>query len=379
MFLSQFSFAAAIEGWIKQAIVVCLRFLFRSFPLGEITRPDVKHILVVRQHDQLGDMLCAVPLLRALRTNFPDAHITLAASPVNFEIMRHHPYVNEILNYNKKLFLRSPSSFIEFLRTLRKRRYDLAIVPVTVSISLTSNLLAFVSRATMRLGAESLNNIVNPTSFLFNVRTSLHWENDPHRHQTLRNLDILKPLEIAADNLQTVIGITEEEKSEAARFLSSFFSEHKILIGFHPGAGKFANRWNAERFAETANQLCEKFFAAAVITAGPMDDEPVNTMLRHIRSPHLLVRRKSIRSDAAIVSLLNVFITNDTGIMHVAAATGVPTLSLFGPTDPLQWAPMGTKNRYIYGRNNDVNTITNQEVVDTACEMLSSVPPKVSP
>ena len=360
-----------IEIWIKRAVITILRIFFPPSPFARLDLSGVKSILVVRQHDQLGDMLCAVPLLRALRTSFPNARITLVASPVNYDIMRHHPYVNEVVNYEKQLFFKSPASLLKFHRALKNGRYDLAVVPTTVSISLTSNLIAFISRAKIRVGAEMLNGMPNSTSFLFSVTTRMRWDEDANRHQTLRNLDILKPLGMATEDLETLIGMTDEEKSEANRFLSSLRSEHKILIGLHPGAGKLPNRWPAERFAEAANQLCEEFSAAAVITAGPVDDEPINSMLRHIRCRFVLVRRRPIRTVAAIMSQLNLFITNDTGIMHVAAATGVPTLSLFGPTDPLQWAPIGSKNHYILARDGDINSISIQEVVEKAGRMLS--------
>lgn len=211
----------------------------------------------------------------------------------------------------------------------------------------------------------------NPTSFLFHITTKLQWDDDPHRHQTLRNLDILQPLGISTNDLSHLIGITDQEKIEANRLLASLRSERPILVGFHPGAGKIANRWLAEHFAKLANMLFERFSIGTVITAGPMDDEPVHTMLRHIRSPYLLVRRKPTREAATIINQLNLFVTNDTGIMHVAAAAGTPTLSLFGPTDPKQWAPIGQKNRYIYANDSNIRSITVEKVYNTAAEMLT--------
>lgn len=363
-----------LEQAIKKIVVFVLRLLFRSFPPKNISLEHVQAVLVVRQHDQLGDMLCAVPLLRALRTRFPDAHITLIANPVNYDIMRHHPYVNEVLNYDKQLFFRKPGRLFEFYRAMRKHRYDLAVVPVTVSISLTSNVLALLSRASLRVGAERLAEKDNPASFLFHVTSKLDWSEDPHRHQTQRNLDIVRPLGISTNELHHLIGITDDERADASRFLASFKAGRSTLIGFHPGAGKIGNRWPAEHFATIANMLYERFSVGVVITSGPMDDEPVHTMLRHIHPSYLIVRRKPIREVAAIISHLSLFITNDTGIMHVAAGVGTPTLSLFGPTDPKQWAPLGEKNRYIQSDDGDIHSITVDEAFNAASEMI-----KISP
>jgi ADP-heptose:LPS heptosyltransferase len=244
-------------------------------------------------------------------------------------------------------------------------------VPATVSVSLTSNVIALMSRAALRVGPASLSGKNNPTDFLFHIAVPLDWQNDPHRHQTLRNLDIIERLDIPHHSLGHQVEITEEERLQAGRLLAAFVNEHNILVGFHPGAGKVPNRWPAERFAQLANLLVERCFIGAVITAGPMDDEPVHLMLRHINCPHLVMRHKPIRDVAAILSRLNLFVTNDTGIMHVAAGMGTPTLSLFGSTDPKQWAPLGEKNRYIQSESGDIQDITVKEVFLAAVEMLT--------
>src|SRR5205823_15106747 len=114
-----------------------------------------------------------------------------------------------------------------------------------------------------------------------------------------------------------------------------------LRIGFHPGAGKLANRWPAERFAMVADRLSEEFGATAVVTCGPMDADPVREMTERLRAPHVVLRGHPIRGVAAVLQRLDLVITNDTGILHVAAGVGTPVLSLFGPTDPAQWAPIG--------------------------------------
>ena len=316
-------------------------------------------------------MLCSVPLLRALRTAYPNAHIGLIASPVNYSIMLHHPYVNEVLCYDKKRFWKSPSAFFQFIGELRRRTYELTVVPVTVSVSVTSNVLAFASGARIRLGVDSLEGKTHKSSFLFNQTASLDWRKEPHRHQTLRNLDIAKSLGTKTEDLRMTLGITDGEKKDALAVLAKFQEKHSLLIGMHPGAGKIGNRWSAERFAEVANSLYEKYAVGIVVTAGSMDDDAIEEFLQHVQCPYFLLRNKPIRSVAALISLLSLFVSNDTGIMHVAAASGTKTLSLFGPTDPFQWAPIGGENRYIYANDSNINSITVAEVSDAARQMLN--------
>jgi ADP-heptose:LPS heptosyltransferase len=366
----RFPFADTIERWLKKATAGTIRILLRPDSAGNDLPETIKNILVVRQHDQLGDMLCSVPLLRALHDTFPAAEITLVAGPVNSEIMQNHPYVTRVITYDKRP-LRFPSAVRHFYRALRDRTYDLAIVPGTVSISATSNILAYASGARIRVGSVGPGHSENGTEALFTHTTTLGWDDDPHRHQTLRNLDVAWSLPLTTPSLELTIGLEQKEIEAARKFVAPLRAQCKILVGFHPGAGKLPNRWPAERFAEVADFLSGRFGVGVLVTAGPMDDEPVEKMTKALQCSPTIVRGKSIREVASIISQLNLYVTNDTGVMHVSAGVGTPTLSLFGPTDPLQWAPIGEQHRYLVGSNGNMGNITIEKVVGAVREMLS--------
>ncbi|MEK9138082.1 MAG: glycosyltransferase family 9 protein, partial [Bacteroidota bacterium] len=235
-------------------------------------------ILVVRQHDQLGDMLCVVPLLRGLRQRYAQAHIALMTSPVNHDVMLNNPYVNQVIKYDKRDFL--SRSFIRFgalwrfVRKLREEKFELGIVPSTVSMSVTSDLLGYLFGAQYRIGAEGIDGVENPSGVFFNVPVTLDWRADPHRHQSLRNLDIARPLGLQVTDMRSCIGLMEEEVEQAKAFVSQLGLSAPIIV-FHPGAGKLPNRWPAERFARVADTLARELNAAVLITHGPMDDGPV--------------------------------------------------------------------------------------------------------
>ncbi len=357
----------SLERPFKKFLSTLLRLVIGSAPMSLSSHSSFHRILIVRQHNQLGDMLCIVPTLRALRERFPNSFIALVASPINFEVMRHCRYLDEVLMFDKT---RGLLSSIAFIRDLRKRNFDLAIVPSTVSMSFTSHLFAFLSNAHTRIGAAGIDGKENPSAFFFNVPVVLDWRATPHRHQTLRNLDMLKPLAIFSDDLHLEITFDREEAAMMERLKREKAERKKLVIGYHAGAGKTPNRWEASRFARVANTLAQEFDAATLITAGPMDDEPVYDMTKWLTVPYNLIKGKPIREVAVILSTVDLMITNDTGIMHVAGAVGVPVLSLFGPTDPEQWAPVGTKNRWLKGEKEDINTISVEEVLRTSREML---------
>lgn len=337
----------------------------------DINFGDVKKILIVRQHNQLGDMLCAVPLLRAIRQRFRNAKITLITSPVNYEVVKDNPFVDEVLNFDKVKFFISPSKIFEFVRKL-KSGFDIAIVPVTVSISTTSNLLAYFSNARVRIGPASLDGKENPTAFLFNYQVDLDWRSEEKKHQTERNLDIVRPFGIDTDDLSYVIPYFDEDREFAEKILS-IGGDFKFVIGYHPGAGKVKNRWSADNFAELALKLANKFNAFTLITAGPMDDEPVEKMKKQIdgKIEYLILRNERISRIVAVIDKIDLFITNDTGIMHVAGATSTPVISLFGSTNPYQWSPLNKDKFFIWSRTGDINDIKIEEVYKLAVEILS--------
>lgn len=362
-----------LERKFKHLLSILLRVVIGSRRI--VLPPDSRfnRILVIRQHNQLGDMLCAVPLLRALRERFPEAHIALMASPVNVDVMRNNRYLNEVINYDKREFLGKKiegwKNLVRFIRELRGKEFELAIVPSTVSTSFTSDLFAYLSGAPVRMGVESLNGKENPSGFFFNVPTAVDWSGEPHRHQTLRNLDCAAPLQLSPSTLFHEMTLDEREKKEVDRLRRA--KKTKIVV-YHPGAGKLPNRWEAKRFAAVATTLAHELNVATMITAGPMDDEPVAEMMRELRVPFELIKGKTIREVAVVLASADLVLSNDTGIMHVAAAVGVPVLSLFGPTDAQQWAPLGERNRYIQGTEGNVNTISVGEVMLAAKHMLTA-------
>ena len=112
----------------------------------------VRRILLIRNQNQLGDMLLSTPSFRVARARAPEARIDLIAAPQNAAAVHHNRHLNEVLVYDKAALLRRPAEAARFLRRLREARYDLVIVQSTVSFSYTSAWLAAASRAERRAG-----------------------------------------------------------------------------------------------------------------------------------------------------------------------------------------------------------------------------------
>ena len=363
-----------LERALKQLLAAFLRILLGSRHAAGFYPGLHSRILIIRQHNQLGDMLCVVPLLRALRADLPDAHITVMASPVNYDVMANNRYVDDIIKFDKSEFTGRIGwklyRFPGYALQLRKRGFDIVLVPSTVSTSFTSDLLAYLSGARIRIGAGSIDGKDNPSSFFFTHPRELDWRNTLASHQVQRNMDIWpNPLSRSVDP-SLEMTLTKEELIDGKSFIDSVLSGFKRVIIYHPGAGKLLNRWPARAFAAVAAELAAIEDAATIVTSGPMDEEPVNEMRSTLQAPVHLVSNQPIRRVASILRFADLVVSNDTGIMHVAAAVGTPVLSLFGPTDPAQWAPLGSRHRYLLGKGGDIRAIPIRSVVECAREML---------
>jgi ADP-heptose:LPS heptosyltransferase len=329
-------------------------------------------VLVVRQQNQMGDMLLATPCLRALRECLPRSWITLVASDENEAVVRNNPHVNEVLVYSKKKFRTNPLAFFAFLWTLNNRRFDVAVMLSTVSVSVTSALLCVWSGARFRVtySGESFGAGFIDGAFHFSFPIE-----DAAVHQTRLNLQLLEYFKVTTRDLSPIMVPSDEDEKFASEFesrLRQSGAAQTRLVAIHPGAGKRKNRWPAARFADLARTLGAVDGAKILVIAGPSDAEVLKEMLANLDPKPVLLTGETIGRVAAVMKRLDLFVCNDTGVLHVAAAVACPTLALFGPTDPARWAPLSKAVRTLRAPGEDLSRLDQKEVTVVALEMLSS-------
>lgn len=350
----------------------------KLFAVKEIKSPDIgkpRSILVVRQHNQLGDLLACVPLFRALKESFPDARLTVIVSRDNCAAITKNKFIDEYFVFDKsKIF--SPGYFDKLYKLLRKP-YDLALVPVTVSISFTSNFMARLANARVRIGAESLNGMENSYSFFFDRRVKMNWEKHPDSNVSEFCLDMVRPFGISTNDYSSEITFDSSDSKSANEFIHSNGLKGKdLLIGLHIGAGKPPNRWPLMKYAELIERLNNKYNAGFFLTGSSADMEEINYIRQYVTVKPSLFLNRSIPEVAALVAEADLFITNDTGIMHVAGTTATPQISIFGPTNPYNWAPIGS-NKVFLRKSDLIDDISVDDVYEE-CEKALSVPRQAS-
>ncbi len=324
--------------------------------------------IIIRQHNQLGDLLIGVSLFRAIKEKYPDSSITLMVSPFNYPGLVKNRFLDRIFIFDKKKLIYP--SYLKKLREILREEYDVAIVPVVVSISFTSNLLARFSNAKTRIGPSYLDGKYNQSSFLFDRRVVLDWRKHPDSNVSERSLDIVRPFGITTNDFRSEITFDDSDHADAKAFINEMdLDSSELLIGLHVGAGKVQNRWSLLKYITLIQKLNGSYKAKFFLTGSASDNEELTYVKENVRLPVQIFMNKAIPVVAALISMSDLFICNDTGIMHVAGATNVPQISLFGPTNPFNWAPIGNNKYFI--RNSDlIDDISVEDVLNICNSIL---------
>lgn len=286
---------------------------------------------------QLGDMLVAVPALRAIRGRYPEAEITLIGLPwAEWFVERFGAYIDRFVEFpgwpgitEASYEYRRTSTF---LREQRRYGYDLAIQ--LHGSGKHSNAFVAALGAGLTAGYHVLDTSAKPDI------CAPYPEGDP---EILRGLGIAGLLGASAAEPELEFPLTPEDEREAARLLGPGLDQAAPLIGVHPGASAPSRRWPAERFAAVADHLAREHGVRIILTGGPDEEAIAGRVAGLMTSPVTnLAGRTSIGGLAALIDRLDLFISNDTGPAHIACARKTPSVVIFGPADPKRWAPLNS-------------------------------------
>ncbi|MGA7838313.1 MAG: glycosyltransferase family 9 protein [Ignavibacteriaceae bacterium] len=333
----------------------------------------VKNILVVGKNNQVGDMICSLPLYAALKKKFPEAKITLVAAKTNYPVplKEINPFLDRVIVYDKS----SLKTIFNFYRQLRKIKYQIGIVTSTFAYSTTSHIINYLSGAKIRVGVNSIDEKINRGAKFLNIKKDFFWDKEK-KHQSERNLDVIRQIgcDLTPEEIeQTGIILSESDEQEASNFINRHFTDKsKKIIAVHPGAGKTHNLWNVENFFELLSQLYNKYENYVLITCGPMDKDVVNTLTTKLLENNIeyVIENLPQKQLCAVLKKIDLYITNDTGTMHLAASSGTKLIGLFGPTNTYEWAPRGKNQNYIQAESGKINDISVDEVFKLSEKIL---------
>ena len=306
---------------------------------------DVRTVLVVRA-DEIGDVVMTSPFLRELRRNLTTARISLVVKPEVRNLVEHCPYVDEILTFDwsTSTYWWPLQNYLRAARfaqeQLMARRFDLAIVPRWDTDWYHASFIAHFSRARYRLGyAESVNARKQRFNRGYDHLFSHTIFDDRPRHEVERGLALLAYLgwPIASDRLE--LWTTPEDEAFADQVLKNAgIRADETLIAFGIGARHARRKWPVERFAELG-QCLRAQYPCRILVTGDRSDAALAVALRSRLDGTVIdmAGRTTLRQSAALFKRCRLFIGNDSGPKHIAAAAGVPIVEI-------SWCSYGSRS-----------------------------------
>ena len=306
----------------------------------------MKKILVLPLYG-IGDVLMSTPAVRNQKEQL-DCEITyLHMFRTTHDILLNNPYIKENIHF--PFLTSSRLDGIRFLLQFRKK-FDCSI-NFCPSNRRDYNLAAYIVRSPLRIGQRYVIRDLLELNFLKN-RTV---REDDSLHNVEENLRLLEFLDVGTRNAYPLdFFATENERHIAEQWTLEQGLEGRMLIGMHPGASAFKNhtrkKWSEESFAALIDHLAAELTDNAfLLFGGPEEQDLRKTVISSVRTGErvLSVDSVSVRQAAALMMRCRLFISNDSGPMHMAAAAKIPTVAIFGPTNPVWVRPWGVEHRVV--------------------------------
>lgn len=296
---------------------------------------QARRVLIVRL-DAIGDMVLTIPFIRELRHSLPEAWITLVVSKATFNLVELCPYVNEVL----PLEAPAPGRLVAARRIRRalkfasahlwRRRFDVAIVPRWDVDHYAASFLAYFSGAAGRIGySEKTTPLKSEINRDYDLLYSQFFNSAHLRHEALRNLDLLKRLELDPKDSRLELWTSVGDEVVVQQLLgSSEQKPYETWIALALGTTDPKKAWPLTRYLQIGKWLIERGNTQLVLVGGEKEMELGDEFAREVPSTVNLIGKLSLRQTAVMLEQCQLYVGNDTGPMHLAAAVGVPVVEI---------------------------------------------------
>ncbi len=295
--------------------------------------------ILIRSTNWIGDAIMTIPAVRSIRNNYPDAEITILALPWVADVFVASPWIDKIFIYEKKGRHHGLRGRLQLISQLKKEKFDAAVL---LQNAFEAALITFLAGIPIRGGygtdgrALLLTHRVKKTSEI------------KGKHEVYYYQEMIAGLGISPGANKLELFLANETLINAENSLKSFRQTEGVpkkspVIGFNPGAAYGpAKRWPAEKFALLAKEICRQLTGIVVIFGTDADTQSAKIIKEGSGSPQQvldLTGKTDLAAAMAYIDLCDVFVTNDSGLMHVAAALATPVAAVFGSTNHIATGP----------------------------------------
>lgn len=311
---------------------------------------QIQRILILRM-GPLGETLLTTPVIRALRQRFPDAYIAYMVAPGREDLIAENPNLNEVITYSV--------SIPKLIYSMAKRSFQMAVI---LQPTFRLVLHTFLARIPFRIGFETNSG----KGRLLHVAVP----NNIDQHEIDRYLDVVRGIGIEPDNEEPEMFVDTAAQRWMDDFLASIGGpSNRTLIGLNPGSGSESRRWSKERFAQVGDRLHQEYNAQIFITAGDAEGSLPHDVADLMSYSPIIVAGITPMQLGAMLQKCRLYISNDTGPMHMSTAVSTPTIALFGASNPQQWGPYWPPHTIIARKS--MQAITVEDVLEAADLSLS--------
>lgn len=333
----------------------------------------IRHIALI-QPSRIGDIVFSLPTLTGLRRIFPEARISWLVDERCKELVEDHPDLDESIVIPFKALEKAlkEKRWPWIWKTLRQLKKELREGSFDLSVDLhglaKSALLVLMAGARHRIGSSNTTGMKELSGFF--SKEILPGPNDVHTVE--RNLALVRYLGGKVENPEFKLAISPKHQQEVAFLLDqSGYEKEAPLIAVHPGAGWLSRRWPVERFAELINKLKkESSVQVAVIggaEGGSKEAQLFQRLFSLIQVPVInLVQKLSLKQLLALLEMVDLFVGNEAGPMHLAGALNKPVVAIIGPTRPELTGPFGPGAR-IVRKEVDCSPCRERNCLDLKC------------
>ena len=319
-------------------------------PSKQIDLNQIRRILILRM-GPLGETLLTTPVIRALRRRFPEAHIAYMVAPGREDLVSENPNIDEVITYSV--------SIPKLIYDMAKRSFQMVVI---LQPTFRLVLHTFLARIPFRIGFETNTG----KGRLLHAAVP----NNIDQHETARYLDVVRGIGIEPDSYEPEMFVNPT----AQRWVDDFLAGAGVpsdcpLIGLNPGSGSESRRWSKEGFAQVGDRLHHKYNAQILITAGDAEGALPHDVADLMSCSPIILTGITPMQLGAMLQKCRLYISNDTGPMHMSTAVKTPTIALFGASNPQQWGPHWQPHTII--ARESMAEITVEDVLEAANLSLS--------
>ncbi len=293
----------------------------------------VRNILVIHQ-GAIGDFILSLPAFFAFRYNYPGASITIWGHQEILRLVQERFYADKTFSIEHQglASLYTGEVVVPHCQIERLRSFDLVFVfGGKLQVPLVDGL--------KRLGLREVYHIAPfPTT-------------DNNLHVTDFQLSQLRSLGITVTDTIPRLFPNREDEDKAKKLLAQYISPEIPTVALHPGSGSRKKSWSLQSFVTLLEKLLSSNRVQVIVPLGPAEEESIMNCFKSFNND-LIIPMENYPLDvlAAILKRCHVYVGNDSGITHIAAAVGIPVVAIFGPTNPLVWGPRGKQVTIVYGK-----------------------------